>query len=254
MNRLLSDTELLQARCHEYETLIRRLVEVCDTLPIHFDRQELKISRCKHKPVRSTDASLTFREELESERSYSSRLRRENEELRQKLSKSMELLKSGLFAGTDIQTSAERAELASLRQEVTHLRDLLRLGTESFDQQTMNSSDGSKCGLFPETAPSNPATPPRSPRMGRADESRSTTSREHQVASVQTDQLLLEGNMDYASDITDVGPPMSPNGQTAPRREMSPDESEADRIDSEEIRVSYREVDNDLGDQEVSLS
>jgi len=51
-------------------------------------------------------------------------------------------------------------------------------------------------------------------------------------------------------DVADVGPPLSPSGTSEITRGLSPtvEDSDTDVVDREDIKSSFREVDNDLDD------
>lgn len=193
-----------------------------------------------------------LRNELTAERAHSESLYRENKVLREKLARSVEMIRSSyvtLDRGSNL--SADKRELISLREEVKHLRDLVLLSDEPYNDDAASSLKGAELSRS-DSLPSNPVTPPRSPQSMRADNSKAATSIDSQPSSAVTQEAGLSFDTDYANDIMDVGPPMSPKGQPQiPKREISADETEADRIDSEEIRLSFKEVENDLADPQI---
>lgn len=147
--------------------------------------------------------------------------------------------------------SADKRELISLRAEVKHLRDLVLLSDEPFNDDAASSLKGGELSRS-DSLPSNPVTPPRSPQGMRADNTKAATSIDSQPSSAGTQDASTGFDNDYANDIMDVGPPMSPKGQPQlTEREISAEETEADRIDSEEIRLSFKEVENDLADPQM---
>jgi hypothetical protein len=240
----------LEARCKEYELLIRRLVHVCRLLNIDSRcRQELKIART-HFPTNNIprDRDVLI-QEIEAERKYSLELSEENAILRRKLTHALGVLMAQIHK-PDNRGFNNRSELNSLRTEVQHLRDLLLLSSKSFGE----SSGASPCHtelIKHDSISSNPVTPPRSPECGHPDDLKFQIKNDHAAMSFKGNESS-SGQEPTIHDIMDVGPPMSPKGQASVKRDMSPDETEAERIDSEEIRVSYREVDNDLGEPHSS--
>ena len=207
---------------------------------------------CSEDPV----ALKILRERLDDDLQKSKYLSDENIKLRSYNKRLIEYLRNLALLESESQLEGLMSEIDTLRLENDHLRQLLNLGTYSFNNEFSAEADNSNRSSLSEHSSFYLMTPPRSPAHlppnGKVAARRTNTGRvgsssPHPVttASVSLQETQLDKLL---PDIADVGPPMSPPPDTSrpagTRRVASVDPS--DSADAHEAEMGTQEVDHDL--------
>lgn len=198
----------------------------------------------------------TLEQELDKARSYNAHLREENQLLHTRVVDMKRLLELVAVDSDDIVVHSLRDHLARMEDENKNLREMLAL-TGQGDPTHYPDSMELRSSIIPispthSSSSFHLTTPPRSPPTNT--QRRSASGSTHDQAGADTISPAGFTNMDtpdlgtFASDIADIGPPMSPPATSLGNMRLStvPDDNEAETNDRAELQQGTREVNDDL--------
>lgn len=174
-------------------------------------------------------------------------LKRENSLLIRRVDELIQTLKSAVSAG-DSEADWQKARLLALREEVKHLRALLRLQNPHHNTNTseivFNSPTPSASSILLTTPPCSPRVPPPVKNVSVK------VMTPKPVEVLDSERVSCEPSLIISdvllNDITDVGPPLSPPGSRNTSPKLCMDDPEIDICDKADLKTGTSEVDNDL--------